>query len=62
VLLAVMSRGTEYERPDVVRAVALHLGYRQVTIAMRERMETVFQAATLCGVLGSRGGRVWRKR
>jgi len=61
-LLAVMSRGTEYERPDVVRAVALYLGFGQVTPAMRKRMGAVFQAAILCGVLGSRGGRVWRKR
>jgi type I restriction enzyme, S subunit len=62
VLLAVMSRGTEYERPDVVRAVVLYLGFEQITPAMRKRMGAVFQAAILCGVLGSRGGRVWRKR
>lgn len=61
-LLSVMSRGTEYERPDVVRAVAFYLGFNTVTPAMRKRMGAVFQAAILCGVLGSRGGRVWRKR
>ena len=60
VLRLVMRDGLERERAELTREVALHLGYRQVTAAMRDRMEEVFRTGVLTGLLGARGSRVWR--
>jgi type I restriction enzyme S subunit len=50
--------GTEVEKEELVRALATHLGYGQVTSAIRERMDRVFQWAAHDGRLESRGGRI----
>ncbi len=51
-------RGDEFERDEIVRAVAAHLGYGQVTPAIRERMDRVFLWAAQEGALEIRGGRI----
>jgi len=42
---SVMRPNCDYDRDDVVRAIAANLGYSQVTSAMRERMKSVFNMA-----------------
>jgi type I restriction enzyme S subunit len=54
-----LQRGGEREQADLVRAVAAHLGYSQVTFAIRVRMERVFQWAVQNGMLEVREGRVY---
>ena len=48
--------GVEMEKEELVRALAAYLGYGQVTTAIRERMERVFQWAAQDGrlVVGER--------
>jgi type I restriction enzyme, S subunit len=48
-------RGGEREQGDLIRAVAAHLGYSQVTFAIRVRMERVFVWAVQNGMLEVRG-------
>jgi len=55
---ALLPRDGEREQADLVRAVAAHLGYSQVTFAIRVRMERVFQWAMQNGMLEVRDGRV----
>ena len=55
---ALLPRDGEREQADLVRAVAAHLGYSQVTFAIRVRMERVFQWAAQNGMLEVRDGRV----
>jgi type I restriction enzyme, S subunit len=52
--------GEELEPAALIRAVASHLGYSQVTAAIRARMETVLHAAVRRGLLAARGGRLRR--
>jgi type I restriction enzyme S subunit len=52
------ARGAEHEREEIVRAVAAFLGYSQVTPAIRDRMDRVFQWAARCGQLEVHEGRV----
>jgi len=52
-------RGVELEQGDLVRAVAAHLGFSQVTFAIRVRMERVFHWALQNGMLEARGERFY---
>jgi type I restriction enzyme S subunit len=52
-------RGGERDQGDLIRAVAGHLGYSQVTFAIRARMERVFVWAVQNGMLGVRDGRYY---
>jgi hypothetical protein len=52
-------RGGEREQSDLIRAVAGHLGYSQVTFAIRVRMERVFGWAVQNGLLEVRDERVY---
>ncbi|HEX9944504.1 MAG TPA: restriction endonuclease subunit S [Thermoanaerobaculia bacterium] len=51
-------RGVEHEKEEVVRAVAAWLGYGQVTPAIRERMDRVFQWAAQERLVEIRGERI----
>ena len=57
----VLRAGTEHEIPAVVRSVASHLGFGQVTGAVRSRMEDVFRSGVRRGLLGMRDGKVWKR-
>jgi type I restriction enzyme, S subunit len=48
---SLMEPGVEYDRAEVVRAVAAALGYSQMTLAIRERMDRVFEWAAQQGDL-----------
>ncbi|HKI06439.1 MAG TPA: restriction endonuclease subunit S [Thermoanaerobaculia bacterium] len=50
--------GVELEKEEIVRAIAAYLGYGQVTVAIRDRMERVFQWAAQGGEIEVREGRV----
>jgi type I restriction enzyme S subunit len=52
-------RGGEREQSDLIRAVAGHLGYSQVTFAIRVRMERVFVWAVQNGMLAVRDERYY---
>jgi type I restriction enzyme S subunit len=52
-------RGGERDQGDLIRAVAGHLGYSQVTFAIRARIERVFVWAVQNGMLGVRDGRYY---
>ena len=52
------SRGGEFDKDEIVRAVAAWLGYGQVTPAIRERMDRVFLWAAQDGALEVREGRI----
>ena len=51
VLRMVLQVGVDYDRTYVVRLVASHLGYGQVTAALRNRMAEIFRAGARKGLL-----------
>jgi type I restriction enzyme S subunit len=51
-------RGVEHDKEELARAVVGYLGYGQVTNAIRERLERVFQWAAQDGELAVRDGRI----
>ncbi len=57
--LQTLLRGGEREQGDLIRAIAGHLGYSQVTFAIRVRMERVFVWALQNGLLGVRDERIY---
>ena len=58
---SILRAGTEHETAAVIRSVASHLGYGQVTGAVRSRMEDVFRSGVRRGLLGMGEGKVWRR-
>lgn len=61
VLRLLLRLGTEYEIGSAVRSVASHLGYGQVTGALRSRMEDLFRNGVRRGILGVHDGKIWRR-
>jgi type I restriction enzyme, S subunit len=61
VIAALLAGGLESDRRTLTRAVAAHLGYSQVTAAMRDRMEEVLEEGIRRGLLGVRGGRLFAR-
>jgi len=59
VIAGLLAGGLESDPRTLSRAVAIHLGYSQVTAAMRDRMEEVFAAGLRDGRLAVRGGRIY---
>ncbi len=53
--------GAEHDIATVVRSVASHLGYGQVTTAVRNRMEGLFRTGVRRALLGLHEGRVWKR-
>jgi type I restriction enzyme S subunit len=60
-IVAVLADGLESDRRALTRAVAAYLGYSQVTAAMRDRMEEVFEEGIRLGMLAVRGGRLFAR-
>jgi hypothetical protein len=58
VLRTLMANGREVDKEELARAVVGYLGYGQVTNAIRERLERVFQWAAQDGELAVRDGRI----
>ncbi|MES1242379.1 MAG: restriction endonuclease subunit S [Acidobacteriota bacterium] len=61
VVCTVLRAGVEYDIAAVVRAVASHLGYGQVTTAVRSRMEGLLRTGVRRGMLIVREDRTWRR-
>jgi hypothetical protein len=61
VLCSVMRKGTNYERDDVIHAVAWHLGFARVTDATRDALKSAINSAIRQGILAYEGSRVWRE-
>jgi len=62
VIDTLLAGGLESDRRTLSRAVAAHLGYSQLTGAMRDRMEEVFAEGLRRGRLALRGGRLFVSR
>lgn len=61
VVRTVLRSGVEYEPLAVIRSVASHLGYGQVTAALRSRMEGLFRTGVLRGQLVMRENKLWKR-
>jgi hypothetical protein len=59
VIGVLLAGGVVSDRRTLSRAVAAHLGYSQMTAAMRDRMEEVFEEGIRRGLLALRGGRLY---
>lgn len=56
---SLMEPGVEYDRAEVVRAVAASLGYSQMTASIRDRMDCVFEWMAHQGALGIQDDKIW---
>lgn len=61
VVRTVLRSGVEYEPLAVIRSVASHLGYGQVTTAVRSRMEDLFRTGVRRGMLVMREDKLWKR-
>ncbi|HEX3525872.1 MAG TPA: restriction endonuclease subunit S [Thermoanaerobaculia bacterium] len=61
VIDTLLAGGLASDRRTLSRAVAAHLGYSQLTGAMRDRMEEVFTEGLRRGRLAMRGGRLFAR-
>ena len=61
VVCRLLRPGVEYDILAAVRAVASHLGYGQVTAAVRNRMESLFRTGVRRGLLMMRDDKIWRR-
>ena len=60
-LHSVMRKGREYEREDVVRAVAGHLGFERLRETVEAPIRSAVNGAIRRGLLGYRGNCIWRE-
>ena len=61
VICSVMRKRSTYEREDVIRAVANHLGFRRVTENARNSVKSAVNSAIRQGILGYEGSEIWRE-
>lgn len=57
---SVMRKNLSYEREDVIRSLANHLGFRRLTDTVREPIKSAINAAIRRGVLDYKGELIWR--
>jgi hypothetical protein len=58
---SVMRRGANYEREDVIHALARYLGFARVTDTIRDAIRSAINSAIRHGILGYEGGVIWRE-
>jgi hypothetical protein len=58
---SVMRKGTNYEREDVIHALAHYLGFTRVTDTSRDAIKSAINSAIRQGILGYEGSVVWRE-
>ena len=58
---SVMRLGQEYEREEVIHAVARHLGFSHVTETVRASIKSAINSAIRQGILEYEGSLIWRK-
>jgi type I restriction enzyme S subunit len=61
-LCSVMRKGTVYERDEVTRAVANHLGFRRLTDTVLAPIKSAINGAIRRGVLAYEGTMIWREQ
>lgn len=59
-LCSVMTPGREYEREEVVTALAAHLGFARVRETVESPIRSAINAAIRRGLLGYEGNLIWR--
>jgi len=57
---SVIRKGTQYEREEVIHALARYLGFARVTDTSRDAIKSAINSAIRRGVLGYEGSVVWR--
>lgn len=60
-LTSVMRKGTIYDREDIIRAIAHHLGFTRITDAVRHPLKFALNSAIRQGMLGYEGNAIWRE-
>lgn len=60
-LKSVLRKGTNYEREEVIQAVAHYLGFRRVTESVRTPIKSAINSAIRQGMLGYEGSTVRRE-
>ena len=58
---SVMRKNQEYERDDVIRALANYLGFRRLTKSVREPIKSAINGAIRRDVLSYQGDTIWRE-
>lgn len=58
---SVMRKGTNYEREEVIHALARYLGFARVTDSSRDAIKSAINSAIRQGILGYEGSVVWRE-
>jgi len=58
---SVMRKNQEYERDDVIRALANYLGFRRLTESVREPIKSAINGAIRRDVLSYQGDTIWRE-
>lgn len=61
VFKSVMRKNQEYEREDVMRALANYLGFRRLTDTVREPIKSAINGSIRRGLLGYQGELIWRE-
>ena len=59
-LRSVMRKNTDYNREDVIRAVANHLGFRRLTDTVSAPIRSAINGAIRRGILNRQGQMIWR--
>ncbi len=60
-LRSVMRNGRDYEREDVIRDVANHLGFRRLSETVRDPIKSAINGAIRRGILEYNGSCIWRE-
>ena len=58
---SVMQKSRQYDRDDVIRALARHLGFARLSDNSRDAIKSAINSALRRGVLGYEGSVVWRE-
>lgn len=61
VFRSVMRKGTQYDREEVIHALARHLGFVRVTDTVRQPIKSAINSAIRHGTLGYEGSLIWRE-
>jgi hypothetical protein len=60
-LTSIMRKGTTYDREDILRAAAQHVGFTRITDAVRRPLKSALNSAIRQGLLGYARNVVWRE-
>lgn len=58
---SVMRKGSNYEREEIIHALAGYLGFARVTDTSRDAIKSAINSGIRQGVLGYEGSLIWRE-